>query len=62
MLLAGSSGNTEQEILGGLRIRDDMKEPDVHKGFKDLIIKLKVLIIITIAVQYRKPAKFKLIT
>lgn len=42
MLRAGASGTTEQEITKGLRIRNGMKDDDVHNGFKDLITSFKV--------------------
>lgn len=42
MLLAGSVGQTEEEILQGLQMRDTMNETAIHNGYHDLITNLKV--------------------
>lgn len=42
MLMAGTTGNTEKEIRGALRIKEDTKESDMHKGFQELINSFKV--------------------
>lgn len=42
MLLAGSVGQTEEEILQGMQMRDTMNETAIHNGYHELITNLKV--------------------